>query len=204
MRGLLRAQTKGVRTKAQKRHDVEVETRATNAFQRRADEGMDAGDADREISPETKRTLVEENLVGKMAYETNAARELAELVASNGLKVIFVQQENPEVQAFFHVEVIPGVTEVVFNTSHPVFRMLFATLDPPSDDETADQLRARIDDASSTLKLLLAAWARYEAEEKVGERKDRLREFRQNWGKMANAFLTDFQVSSPAEREPNG
>lgn len=203
MRVLLKEQTKGIRTPKQQRHDFEVETKATQASRERADAGKDAGVADANPDPVVKKKSIEENLIAKK-YEEESAREIAEMVVSNDLKVLFVQQENAESQSFFHVDVIPGVTEVVFNTAHPVYQMLISTLDPTSDNETPDQLRRRIDDASSTLKLLLAAWARYEAEEKAGERQESLRETRQDWGRMAKAFLKDFQVHSTSHEEALG
>lgn len=203
MRRLLRDQTKGVRTPQQQRHDVEVETKATQAFRERAEAGKDAGPADQEPPISEKLESVAANLIAKR-YEETSAREIAELVVSKDLTVLFVQQENAEAPSFFHVDVIPGVTEVVFNTAHPVYRMLISTLDPPVEDESVGQLRQRIGDASRTLKLLLAAWARYEAEEKAGERQDRLREIRGDWGRMAKAFLKDFQINTPPDEEPAG
>lgn len=198
LRAELREQTKGTRTKKQKRHDEAVETRATRAFKERAGEGRDAGDADLVVAPGEKEAFVESSLI-KKRYAPESARELAQYVASKDLTVVFVRQDNPEAQSFFHVDVVPGVTEVVFNTAHPAFNMLIGTLDPAIEDETADQLRSRIEHASGTVKLLFAAWARYEAEEKSGERRDRLRDVRQDWGRMARAFLKDFQVESAPE-----
>ena len=43
--------------------------------------------------------------------------------------------------------------------------------------------------AANTLKLLFAAWARYEMEEV--QQQNRLFEMRQEWGKMARFFLTE-------------
>jgi hypothetical protein len=63
------------------------------------------------------------------------------------------------------------------------------TVDPKIEDETDSQLLERVHRAADTLKLVFAAWARYEMEEV--HQKDRFFETRQEWGKMARFFLTD-------------
>lgn len=193
MRIHLREQVKGRRGNKQQRHDVEVESKATQAFKERAESGNDAGDADLDVPAESKRSAIEANLIAKKYTETSA-REIADLVVSKDLRVVFVEKENVEAPAFFAIEVEPGFTEIVFNTAHPAHEMLISVLETPENDESALQLRGRIEDASATFKLILAAWARYEAEEKSGERKERLREMRGEWGRMAKAFLKDFEI----------
>jgi hypothetical protein len=199
LRTLLRAQTKGSRSKKQKRHDAEVETKATQAFNERAEADHSAGEADDDVAPATKRTSVEVDLVRNKKYAEVSARELAEYVVDRNLRVLFVENDNPEADSFFSVDVLPGVTEIVFNTAHPAFGMLISVLDPSTESETAEQLRGRITNASDTLRLLLAAWARYEAEEKAGPRQDRLRAVRQEWGRMAKSFLKNMDQSSAYE-----
>ncbi len=203
IRASLREQTKGVRTPKQQRHDIEVETRATEAFRERAEAGKDGGQADAEPSVEEKKQSVEADLIAKR-YEPTSAREIAELVINKDLRVLFVKQENSELESFFHVDILAGVTEVVFNTAHPAYEMLFSTLDPGVDTESVEQMRRRIEDASSTLKLLLAAWARYEAEEKTGDRRERVVDVRRDWGRMAKSFLKGFHTNSSASEESVG
>jgi hypothetical protein len=200
MRDLLRIQTRGSRTKKQQRHDVAVETKASQAFKERADAGKSAGEADAEVAPAAKKTSVEEDLV-KKKYADLSAKNIAELVVSRDLRVLFVELHNPEADSFFHVDVLPGVTEVVFNTAHPAFEMLIQTLAPATDNDTAEVLRERLANASRTLRLLLAAWARYEAEEKAGKRQEQLMQIRKDWGRMAKAFLRDLQQELPNEQE---
>jgi len=139
------------------------------------------------------------DLVRNKKYAEVSARELAEYVVDRNLRVLFVENDNPEADSFFSVDVLPGVTEIVFNTAHPAFGMLISVLDPSTESETAEQLRGRITNASDTLRLLLAAWARYEAEEKAGPRQDRLRAVRQEWGRMAKSFLKNMDQSSAYE-----
>lgn len=194
LRDILREQTKGVRSKKKQRHDERVEKAASRAFKERAVGGYDAGKADEEPAPEEKRAAVETDLRDDKNYTKDAARELAEYVVSEDIRVMFVQKNNPEQDAFFHPCVLPGVTEVVFNTAHPVFDRLIAVLDPDVGAESADRLRSRLQASSDTLKLLLSAWARYEAEEKAGPRRDMVKSARQQWGRMARSFLRDFEA----------
>ena len=200
MRSLLREQTKGQRSSKQKRHDEDAEKKASEKFLNRKDEGYAAEEADAETDDDSKQDAVERDLI-KKRYPADAAREIAELAVANGLRVLFVQKSDPEIPSFFTVEVIPGVTEIVFNTAHPVYSLLIAMLEPAGDDETPEALRSRLEDASTTLKLLLAAWARYEAEEKSGERLERLRDIRGDWGRMAKAFLKDMDANLAAAQQ---
>ena len=81
------------------------------------------------------------------------------------------------------------MTAIVFNTNHPFYAQLIASLEPSIGEETDSELIARIHRAADTLELLFAAWARYEMEEISMQR--RLFEMRQEWGKMARFFLVD-------------
>ena len=203
LRGLLRAQTKGARSKKQHRHDEAIETKATQAFNDRAEEGRSAGEADADVAPDTKKDSVESDLV-KKKYPEVSAKDIAEYVVDRDLKVLFVELDNPESDSFFSVDMLPGVTEVVFNTAHPAFNMLISTLDRSPESESAEHLRDRLSNASDTLRLLLAAWARYEAEEKAGARQEHLRKVRQDWGRMAKSFLKDMDQSEPDSEEGAG
>lgn len=194
IRNALRQQTAGRRGPGRKRHEEPgVEDRATQKFKERAESGHETEEDKGEVDPDTKRTEVEKNL-GSKGYSEYAAREIAEAVADRDRKVIFVQQSSDST-AFFHLEFLAGVTEVVFNTNHPAYEQLVEALDPEILDESIDGLRIRIQGASDTLKMLLCAWARYEMEEKAGARRDRVADMRREWGKMAKLFLSDETLS---------
>lgn len=92
--------------------------------------------------------------------------------------------------AFFAVESRPGgVTEIVFNRSHPAYDLLIKTLDADTSEATERDLVGRIVNASDTIKMLFAAWARQELEDVPN--RERIRRMRQDWGRMARDFLTD-------------
>jgi hypothetical protein len=90
--------------------------------------------------------------------------------------------------AFFKVEQRPGgITEIVFNTAHPAYDQLVQVLDANIEGAADKDLIDRIMNASDTLRMLFAAWARYEMEDMPN--RARINDMRQEWGKMARVFL---------------
>lgn len=190
IRNRLRQQTAGRRGPGQKRHnDPGVEDRATKKFTQRSESGHTT---DQDRSTALRGPTIDDvtdNLSAK-GYSKQDAREIAAAVVDRDRKVIFVQQAGDS-DAFFHLEFLSDVTEVVFNTSHPAFNQLIEVLSPEDERETADGLRARISGASDTLKMLFSAWARFEMEERDGKRRERVADMRRDWGRMAKVFLSD-------------
>lgn len=198
IRAHLRQQVAGRRSKSKQRHDERVEAAATKKFDERAQDHPT--EQDREVPPKTTRDALESDLVNDKRYAKGDAREIAKEVVNGGFKVVFVKKSNDESTAFFSPDLLPGVTEVVFNTAHPAYEMLIQMLDPDIDGATEAQLRQRLHNASDTLKMLLCAWARYEIEEKEGPRRDKVKEVRREWGKMARSFLVDLDIP-PVDEE---
>ena len=62
-------------------------------------------------------------------------------------------------------------------------------LDEDCEDNSPSKLKERLEKASLGLKLLLAAWARYEDETPDGIRKENVQNVREDWGKYAKDFL---------------
>ena len=81
------------------------------------------------------------------------------------------------------------MTEIVFNRAHPAYDLLIKTLDAEISGATERDLVGRIQNASDTIKMLFAAWARQEIEDIPG--RERIRRMRQDWGRMAHDFLID-------------
>lgn len=122
-------------------------------------------------------------------YEEDVAKDIAAAVLLRRRKVIFVEAAS-DMDAFFAVESRPGgVTEIVFNRSHPAYDLLIKTLDADTSEATERDLVGRIVNASDTIKMLFAAWARQELEDVPN--RERIRRMRQDWGRMARDFLTD-------------
>lgn len=190
IRSKLRQQAAGRRGPGEKRHsDPGVEDRATRKFTLRSNSGNTTEQDQSAASHEVTVEQVAEDL-SKKGYSAQDAREIAVAVADRERKVIFVQQ-TIDSDVFFSLEFLPGVTEVVFNTKHPAFDQLIEVLSPGDERETMESLRARINNASDTLKMLFSAWARFEMEERDGRRRERVADMRRDWGRMAKVFLSD-------------
>lgn len=188
VRKRLADQTKGSRAGKSSRHQqTTTDDRATRAFNDRA-ENREV-DSDREtLDDDAKEALVKD--LEKKRYEREVAREIAQTAQDRKRKVLFLV-EDWESYAFFKVESKPGgITEIVFNSSHPAYKRVVEVLSPEFREEQGEAaMLRRLDDASQTLRMLFAAWARLEIEEMSNQRKEGLRDMRQDWGQMAKAFL---------------
>lgn len=187
VRKRLEDQTKGQRSKSSRHERPTTDDRATKAFRDRADER--SVDSDRETLDElAKEALIKD--LEKKRYEPDVARDIAQTAQDKERKVLFLV-EDWEGHAFFKVESKPGgITEIVFNSSHPAYKQLLQVLSPEFRDEVSESVLLKsIDEASSTLKMLFAAWARLEIEEMSNDRREKLKSMRQDWGQLAKTFL---------------
>lgn len=188
MRSRLQDQTKGRRSGGRRHDDVSVEDTASTKWKERANRGYRTDTDDERYDDDAQKQLYQD-LVENKHYDKEVAREIAMAVRKRGRKIIFVTAETDS-QAFFNVDIRPGgITEVVFNSRHPTYSKLIKVLDTDVSEATDSDLVSRIQNASDTLKLILAAWARYE-EEDVPSR-EKIRDIRHEWGKMAKEFLAD-------------
>lgn len=189
VRERLRDQTKGKRSGNKRHADVSVEDRASTKFKQRADEGHKTVQDD-EIFDEEASENLKKDLVENKNYSETVAKEISDAVTSRGRRVLFLEKES-ESYSFFQLEERPGgITEIIFNRRHPAFKSLIMALDQEiPKDVTVSDLIARIGNASDTLKMLFAAWARYEMEDIPN--RQRISDMRQDWGKMARIFLTE-------------
>lgn len=189
VRARLADQTKGTRS-GQKRHeDVSVEDRASTKFKQRAKEGHTTTE-DEKVFDEKASEELKNDLVDNKNYSEQVAEEIAKAVAARERRVLFLEKDS-EAYSFFNIEQRPGgITEIIFNRKHPAFKSLIMALDQEiPDDITTKELMARIGNAADTLKMLFAAWARYEMEDLPN--RQRISDVRQDWGKMARIFLTE-------------
>lgn len=188
VRKRLGEQTKGTRGGG-KRHDApSADDRASTKFKERAAEGHVA-DGDREEFDDAAEEDLVEDLTKNKHYPEQDAREIAEAVRRRNRKTIFLEAFSDSF-ALFQVEQRPGgITEIVLNRSHPAFKKLVRALDTDISGATDAELVDRIEAASDSLRLIFAAWARYEIED--APNRGRIREARYEWGKMARVFLED-------------
>lgn len=188
LRNRLHDQTKGRRSGGRRHDDVSVEDTASTKWKERAAKGYKTETDDERYDDDAQKDLLED-LIENKHYDDRVAREIAFAVRKRGRKIIFVTAEMDS-QAFFNVDIRPGgITEVVFNSRHPAYEKLIKVLDTDVSETSDSDLLSRIENASDTLKLMLAAWARYE-EEDVPSR-EKIRDIRHEWGKMAKDFLLD-------------
>lgn len=189
VRARLKDQTKGLRSGGGRRHeDTSVEDRASTKFKERAESGYKTEQDNQVFDGEAKQSLVDD-LVNRKNYPERAANEIADAVEKRGKRVIFVEAEL-DGYAFFKVEQRPGgITEIIFNTAHPAYDQLVLALDGDLEGATDKDLMERIANASDTMRMLFAAWARYEMEDVPN--RGRINDMRHEWGKMARVFLTE-------------
>jgi len=116
----------------------------------------------------------------------------------NGPSKYLFDSDELDGAAFFQVNHKAGVVNVILNTRHPAFEHLAETLDDSwanephpiyeSLDDHIAGLTARLANASVGLKLLLAAWARYE-DEQQGDQQRIAQDIRFDWGLISRDFL---------------
>jgi len=95
-------------------------------------------------------------------------------------------RHDSEHDALFHVESVPGSSEIVLNRSHPCYETLRDLLGgADTADLTPEEMRSRLEAAARMMRGLLVAWAEYEDGEKAGARRENVREMRQAWGRAA-------------------
>ena len=184
----LEEQTKGTRSRKSRSVDYTPADRASDKWRERAKQGH-VTEPDRENFTEGDRDALKENLQEDKNYPEQIALEIADGVLHRHRKVEFLTKRM-DGYAFFDVEHHHGgLTTVVFNTNHPLYEKLIECLKPGDEDETDAQLLGRMNQASDTLQLLFAAWARYHMED-VPDR-EVLYHVRQKWGQMARFILSE-------------
>ena len=183
----LHKQTRGSRhTQEQTDHAAVM---ATGEIERRQTEGYIGESDQREKATSTKdneRTQIQ-SLVKLGINEEEATRLVVDTLEA-GNKVRWIQADQDS-QSFFNVESLPGVIQVVLNSSHPVSRDLYEVIHPDTEDMSAEEARDRLNKASAAFRLLLYSWARYE-EEQIEGAKRQIRKIRHEWGQYAEDFFT--------------
>lgn len=187
IRRRIKDQTKGTRS-TQKRHDdPDVEDQATDKFRERAQSGHEVPSDAAGFSDVDKEKL-QDDLIENDHYSFVDAKNIVDAVVSRKRNVQF-STGHLDGHHFFSMKQFGDLTKITFNTDHPIHEQLLEMLGPATEDDTDADLLDRVHRASDTLRLLFAAWARYELEET--QKHDELMEMRQEWGKMAKVFLRE-------------
>jgi hypothetical protein len=187
LRKLIKEQTKGIRSKSKRYENTEIEKKATEYTQERKRQGfVGSSDIDEALTPEEKVEHIRTGLITS-GVEEEEAQEIAVYTVTNNLKYSFTEAYF-ESDAFFTVQPSGGALNILLNRNHPAYEHLIEVLDNNESNNSKD-LQERIDKASEGLRLLLAAWARFEDEIPDGERKDDIQDARKDWGRIAKKFL---------------
>ena len=189
MRRWLKAQTSS--GSKRKRHDEKpTEEVATEATQKRKDEGFTGESDKQEKEPADQREAeIRDELITQGVTEESAG-ELAATTVGRGLKYTFAKSslDNP---SFFNVTSRGGAILVTLNTDHPAYSKLVEVLEDDTDDVDVDTLKERLSSARDGLQLLFMAWARYEDEQPAGIRRNNAKDARWDWGRVARQFLDE-------------
>lgn len=171
--------------------DQKADAKATATIKRRMQEGHQ-GESERVAESGTAVEHKEahvQSLVERHHFDrTDALRRIDETIkAGNRVRWIQSSQSNA---AFFDVESLPDVIQVVLNTKHPVYSHLYEIMHPDIEEMTEDEVRARLEKAAAAFRILIYSWARYE-EEQSGQSRRRVRDARWEWGKYAEEFFEE-------------
>ena len=185
IRALLRTQTaQGTKLT---RHPDSAEAKATEATRQRQIDGHRGESDAAESDPIDKRRVEIEQGFIEAGFEPDIANERAVRILEDRRKYEFMHA-SIETDAFFTVRPKGGTLLISINTDHPAYQHLVALLEQDPDESDLAAIRQRMRQSYEGLKLLIEAWARYEDELPL-EQKDRAKEVRADWGRVAKQFL---------------
>jgi len=198
MRTLITEQTRGSRGRKRFDDPGTAEARGTKAVRDRQQEGLKGdSDADENLPEDERKAELAKELEETAGLDPQAAQELAAKTIDQGLKFTY-ESANLETAAFFSVRSKAGELLITLNTAHPAYEQLFQLLDVDESgltEEDCAELQERLAKASTSFKLLIESWARYEDEQTNVPAKERLQDMRSDWGKVARQFLRPYYLA---------
>lgn len=144
------------------------------------------------LDPDAKVELIIPVIQKNPDIDDNGARQWAQQIVDDNLKVEIVSISPGHRNAFFVVELVNNILFVELNQSHPAFEHLIDVLESSYDDMSIDELRERIEKANYFFRILLVAWARYEDKSSPKMRKI-LQDVRMDWGMEARKFIQEIE-----------
>lgn len=190
IREVIRTQKLNEDRQSKTRHtsSTPAEQIATEATNQRIEEGhKGTSDEQEKQSEQEKKADITKTLENEGV--TNAA-EVVDWLFKNNLKYSFVDADF-DTSAFFSVKSRGGKIIISLNTGHPAYHKLVEVLDATTEGVIQEDLGLRLKNASDGLKLLLMAWARYEDEQPDGNPKQKTKDTREDWGRIARQFLQE-------------
>lgn len=125
----------------------------------------------------------ENKLVEDFGYDKDLAQKAAKKMEDLKSR-ISIQYRKTSNQSFFEVENLQGITVLVINPEHEVYKHF---LEPMADN---DKL---------LFKVILGAWARLEDETTVEKSKRQLERARNNWGEIIEDMFEELDLKEPEE-----
>ncbi|RUL46540.1 ATP-binding protein [Lysinibacillus antri] len=188
LRKIIVKQNVGSKATINQAKNEKVEKQATDVTNYRKEQGfISQSDEDEKKPTEQRKEEITESLVAS-GVDDESAKKVAQKTVTGNSKYNFIENSF-EGSAFFTVRLSGGAINVIINKAHPAYENLLEVLNETVEETSVSQLKSRLDKASMGLKLLLAAWARYEDETPDGLRRDQVQEVREDWGKYAKQFL---------------
>lgn len=191
LREMIKSQGLGTGSTRRARHDKPDDLTST-VDQRWKDRSKEQP-IEGEERPHTNEDLkeIKDDLTENKKYLETDAEELISLIRDADLRVVFLEADFPDAYQLFNVEMKGNVTEVTFNRKHPAFDDIFGTvntIDEDVSDLSREEVLDRLMRAVNAVKIVFAAWARYEREAGV-DRARALQKVRFEWGQIASKFL---------------
>ena len=195
IRDTIKAQGAGPRSTSQNRHEdtlPKADPATDEADKRWKEREREHPIEGENVSPteddlEEIRTDLKEN---KKYSEIDAAN-IVSLIRDADLRVLFLEADFTNAYELFNVEMKGTVTEITFNRKHRAFDDIFGTIttvDENVDELTTEEVLERLIRAVNSIKIIFAAWARYEREAGISKLQ-MLQKVRFDWGQMAGKFL---------------
>ena len=192
---LMRPRVREARKRRSTRHaedkDKKADAKVTAAIKRRivADHRGVSDRAGEVGSEEEHKKVHVDSLVRRYHFDPRVALQRILETSSAGSRVRLIRAPL-NIPAFFEVEPLPNVIQVVLNQNHPVHQHLYEMMHGEFDDLDEDGLRTRLANAAAAFHVLIYAWARYEEEQNSRDRRA-VRDARLEWGKYAEDFFDE-------------
>ncbi|ARK23160.1 hypothetical protein SporoP32a_11320 [Sporosarcina ureae] len=188
LRKTIKGQNQGSKPDLRHNENERVEATATDVTTGRKEKGyVGKSDSCESESEEKRHALIKEDLIDS-GFDEESAEKFSSEIISKDSKYSFIDYAF-EGDAFFSVRTGGGKINILLNKSHPAYENLLEVFNDSEEESSANELRKRLNKASDGLKLLLAAWARYEDETPDGPRRDDIQNVRQDWGRYSKDFL---------------
>ncbi|MFI8879510.1 ATP-binding protein [Streptomyces sp. NPDC055243] len=189
IRQQLKQQTVGTR-KNKKRHQDDVDARASETVKRRSEEGYTGKTDELEegTTTESKRQEQVAALTQRHHLDEDTAESMVDEALERDLRARWISSFQ-DTSAFFSIDLMAGMLQVIFNEKHPLHSQLMDVLEDVPEDADVDDLRYRLNQAAETFKLLLFSWARMEDETYPDRDRERIADARREWGRYARDFV---------------